>query len=302
MTTTLFEAMSRLKAVHTASDRRAPAARRARLRRKLSGPVTDADVRTYAEAGIVHARRADQHDPCRYCDGTGSHFRENEVGYQVAEDCWCTELDRACRSLTAARIPGGFADAVLAALSPDTPGGTETDTDRSTATPWTAPRGLFAALDIVLAWQGGEAWSAAFIGAGTGTGKSRCAAMCARYAALNGRSSRWVSWGGFVDQVMASYNGNGPTTRRGIVAAHAAPGLLVVDDVMDRGEHAQTMAFDLFNARYEANRPTIITSNLKPQDLAIALGPRVIDRLGEMMGPPIEIDGTAYRQRKRGRA
>ncbi len=41
--------------------------------------------------------------------------------------------------------------------------------------------------------------------------------------------------------------------------------------------------FVLVNSRYEAMRPTVITSNLSLEDLAETLGPRVVDRLTDMV-------------------
>ncbi len=61
-------------------------------------------------------------------------------------------------------------------------------------------------------------------------------------------------------------------------------GLLVLDDlgVAKGSEWTEEVNYRLINHRYEHEKPTLITSNVPPKQLAAALGARVASRLMEM--------------------
>jgi DNA replication protein DnaC len=72
------------------------------------------------------------------------------------------------------------------------------------------------------------------------------------------------------------------TQERATDAAMCADLLLLDDLGADRvTEWVVERVYSLVNARYEANRPTIVTSNAKLAELATRYGERVIDRLTE---------------------
>jgi DNA replication protein DnaC len=64
----------------------------------------------------------------------------------------------------------------------------------------------------------------------------------------------------------------------------ADAGLLVVDDIgaAKASEWVEEVNYRLINHRYERMRPTLLTSNVLPGDLAKVLGDRVASRLTEM--------------------
>ena len=68
--------------------------------------------------------------------------------------------------------------------------------------------------------------------------------------------------------------------------AAADAGLLVLDDlgVSKNSEWVEEVNYRLVNHRYENTLPTLFTSNVRPRDLAEALGERVASRLTEMTG------------------
>lgn len=64
----------------------------------------------------------------------------------------------------------------------------------------------------------------------------------------------------------------------------AAVGLLVLDDLgaAKQTDWTEEVNYRLVNRRYEACKPTLVTSNVPPKDLADVLGQRVASRLREM--------------------
>lgn len=78
-----------------------------------------------------------------------------------------------------------------------------------------------------------------------------------------------------------------------------APHLLIIDEIgaTKQTEFEQATLFNVINGRYEQQRPTLIISNLMPDELEKALGDRVMDRLRENGGMCLVFDwGSARRE------
>lgn len=71
-----------------------------------------------------------------------------------------------------------------------------------------------------------------------------------------------------------------------IIALFAAPSLLVMDEIgMGSGTDFElNCLFEIVNARYEENKPTVFVGNVEPGDVRRCLGDRVADRLNEGEG------------------
>lgn len=81
------------------------------------------------------------------------------------------------------------------------------------------------------------------------------------------------------------------------IAALVFPDLLILDEVgVQFGSDAEkTILFDIMNERYEKRRPTILMSNLAPNEVETYLGERVYDRLREDGGEAVVFDWESYR-------
>jgi DNA replication protein DnaC len=72
--------------------------------------------------------------------------------------------------------------------------------------------------------------------------------------------------------------------------------VLVLDEVTHPlHERDREAAGALIDARYRENRPTLLASNLTPNELREALGARPFDRLHDDGGQVLALDGTSYR-------
>lgn len=74
-------------------------------------------------------------------------------------------------------------------------------------------------------------------------------------------------------------------------------GLLVLDDLgaAKATEWTEEITYRLINSRYQDCRPTVVTSNVTPKNLADALGERVASRLREM-GRVVALKGSDRRR------
>jgi DNA replication protein DnaC len=118
----------------------------------------------------------------------------------------------------------------------------------------------------------------------TGTGKTFQAYGVIRGIASCGVRARWVSISA-ADLYARMRPRHGVDSETEFRAA-ADAGLLVLDDlgVSKNSEWVEEVNYRLVNHRYENTLPTLFTSNVRPRDLAEALGERVASRLTEMTG------------------
>jgi len=109
-----------------------------------------------------------------------------------------------------------------------------------------------------------------------GAGKSHLAAAVANTAAARGIRTTYASVPKLLDFIRAGYRDGSATER--IDALSAVP-LLVLDDLGSEAAKRDTdeLLFQLLNhrSRERANLPTVITSNVHPDDLE----PRITDRV-----------------------
>lgn len=115
-----------------------------------------------------------------------------------------------------------------------------------------------------------------------GTGKTHQAYAAIRALSVSGAYCGWV-----FTSAADCYAALRP--RPGVDSEHeferySKAGLLVIDDLgaAKNSEWTEEINYRLINHRYEHERPTLITSNVPPKQLADALGARVASRLAEM--------------------
>lgn len=128
----------------------------------------------------------------------------------------------------------------------------------------------------------------------SGLGKSFQAAALVRrgieFAASSGKPPnaiefQWVTALGLIEQLKGEF---GKSPARSVAQAMIEARMLVLDDIgtvrlVDerKSDWAYGRLLDIIDSRYAQMRPTIATSNLTPNELALAVGERVTGRLVE---------------------
>lgn len=133
---------------------------------------------------------------------------------------------------------------------------------------------------------------------GPGTGKTHIAAAICTGVVTAGGSALFRTVPDAIAIVKASYSKGGDED-----AAYrllTEPDLLVLDDVgaVRLSDHDTGVLFRIINARYEAQRPMILTTNASSLDqLAGIIGDRLVDRLLENNGVELNFDWTSHRRK-----
>ena len=139
-----------------------------------------------------------------------------------------------------------------------------------------------------------------------GTGKTQMAAEIARSKrfpcdagtkADPKRSAYYQTAMRFFLTVRATFKKGSDKTELDIIDRMTEPGLLVIDELQERGETAfeDRLLTHLIDARYGARRPTILIANLGKEELGKALGPSIVDRVHEN-GRSIDFTWNSYRR------
>lgn len=117
-----------------------------------------------------------------------------------------------------------------------------------------------------------------------GAGKTHLgAAMVNDLIHVQNTAAIMLSGRAIVRRLRATWNRESGLTEQDVLDQIASMPLLVLDEVgVGSGtevEHAQI--FDVVDARYELGRPTVVLSNLTPEQIKVAIGHRAYDRLRE---------------------
>jgi DNA replication protein DnaC len=132
-----------------------------------------------------------------------------------------------------------------------------------------------------------------------GTGKTSLAMLVSKSALDAGRSVAIYSLPRLLAILRESMSGEGGLLA--LIDRLSAVDLLHIDDLGAENptDWVQEQLYSIVNARYEANRAIIATTNLGPDDLSDRLGPRIFSRMVEICGDLIplcgEDDRTPYR-------
>lgn len=137
-----------------------------------------------------------------------------------------------------------------------------------------------------------------FLG-GPGTGKTHIAAAICSGVVAAGNTALFRTVPDAIAIVKAAYGKGGDED-----AAYKLliePDMLVLDDVgaVKLSDHDTGVLFRVINARYEAQRPMILTTNAASLDqLASIIGDRLVDRLLENNGVELRFDWSSHRRGK----
>ena len=131
-----------------------------------------------------------------------------------------------------------------------------------------------------------------------GTGKSHMVAAVAIEVYKAGLVSRviWRDAGRFIRSLAPDVE-----SRRGNLRDYLTENLLVIDDL--GGEYRTDWSTGLFeeviSGRYDRQRPTIVTTNLAPDEIQKGYGDRLWDRLRDV-NSVVVLAGESYRGARRG--
>lgn len=146
-----------------------------------------------------------------------------------------------------------------------------------------------------------------------GTGKTRMAAEIARSGRFPldhvpgkgpagappdpKRTARYRTAMEFFVEIRSTYGRNAEATEKQIIAMLARCGLLVIDEVQERGDSLfeDRLLTHLVDRRYGAMLPTILISNHDSKEVGAALGTSIIDRVWEG-GKSFEFNWESYRR------
>ncbi|HEV7938184.1 MAG TPA: ATP-binding protein [Solirubrobacteraceae bacterium] len=220
--------------------------------------------------------------PLNLCDGSG--FIVDEAT-NTASDCRCRAVQIAKRRTRRleARIPNRYRD-----VSFDQLGGS----------------GLVAFpehIQIVRRFatrieQNLDAGRGVWIMGDIGTGKTTLAMLISKAALAAGRTVAIYSLPRLLNLIREAIEDDDGVV--GFLDRLATVDLLHLDDVgaENRTDWALEQLYSIINTRYEEERSIIVTTNLKPDELAEQIGPRTVSRLTEMCPDQLPLYGEDRRK------
>jgi len=148
------------------------------------------------------------------------------------------------------------------------------------------------AFDLALA----SGRSALFCGK-TGTGKTHLAIAILKHVLRAGCSGRYALVYDLIRDVKDTWSQAATKTHTATVSGYTKPDLLVLDEIgVQFGTDAErNILFEVLGKRYNDMRPTILISNLQPDDVAKFLGTRVVDRIRENGGMLVTFTWDSHR-------
>lgn len=130
----------------------------------------------------------------------------------------------------------------------------------------------------------------------TGTGKTHLSCAVANAIVRRGYSALFRTVQELVRHVRSTWGQPGRSAEEAI-AELVRPDLLILDEVgVQYGSDSELVTlFDVMNARYSANKPCIVLSNLSLDEVRACLGDRIFDRLRENDGQAVPFDWVSRR-------
>lgn len=132
-----------------------------------------------------------------------------------------------------------------------------------------------------------------------GTGKTHLASAISEYVIRErGCLAVYRTLYSLMQYVKGSFGHEAQYTEAQAYESLIEPHLLVIDEIgsTKQTEFEQATLFNVINGRYEQQRPTLVISNLMPDELEKSLGDRVMDRLRENGGICLVFDWESARR------
>ncbi|MDY0250730.1 MAG: ATP-binding protein [Pseudomonas sp.] len=133
-----------------------------------------------------------------------------------------------------------------------------------------------------------------------GTGKTHLATAIADYLITETKyTAVYRSLFSILQSVKNTYGKDSEHTERQVFRDLERPDLLIIDEIgaTKSTEFELATLFALINARYENQLPTLIISNLEPDELKGAIGERCVDRLREGGGKALSFGWDSMRSK-----
>lgn len=120
-----------------------------------------------------------------------------------------------------------------------------------------------------------------FLSGATGTGKTHMAAAILRKLVETGKRVKFTRARDFYAAIRSTYNAQEGPTEENVVRDHTEPAFLILDDLGAGGlsDHERRFTLELLDARVNALKPTIVTSNWKVDEIAAKMDERIGSRL-----------------------
>jgi DNA replication protein DnaC len=218
------------------------------------------------------------------CDGSGFLVDEDT---RTSSPCRCRprRVARSRSRLLEGQIPREFREVSFE-------NSVVLDIERTLPSQVRTVRGFVRSLESNL-----EAGHGLWLMGGPGTGKTTMAMIVSRNAIAAGRSVAIYSCPRLLSVIRESIDGTGTLD---FLDRLAQVDLLQIDDLgaERRTEWVVEQLYTIINARYEAKRSMLVTSNLDADALEEQLGERIVSRLEGMCGEPLPFYGTDHRRRR----
>ena len=118
--------------------------------------------------------------------------------------------------------------------------------------------------------------------ANVGNGKTHIAvATLLKFGLINSGYHKFVNFSNLMLEIKATFNREVSEGESEIVKKYCNYGMLVIDDIgAEKGsEYSISILYVILNNRYEAAKPTIITSNMSGEEIISQYGKRILSRL-----------------------
>ena len=131
-----------------------------------------------------------------------------------------------------------------------------------------------------------------------GTGKTTLAMLVSKAALDAGRSVAIYSLPRLLAEIRKTYDDQSERSYLELLDRLVEVDLLHIDDLgAERtSEWVLEQLYSIINARYEAHRSLVITTNLQPHQLEEQITPRTVSRLVEICGDPLPLYGRDRRK------
>ncbi|MCK0552555.1 ATP-binding protein [Pantoea ananatis] len=134
-----------------------------------------------------------------------------------------------------------------------------------------------------------------------GTGKNHLAVGLAKAVIAEHQASVLLtSVLKIIRAVRRSWGKNSEYSEEEVIAMYTDKDLLIIDEigVQYSSDSEKITLFEILNTRYERMLPTVMISNLTPEQISMAIGDRLTDRMVEGQGTTLIFDWESYRSQK----
>jgi DNA replication protein DnaC len=116
-----------------------------------------------------------------------------------------------------------------------------------------------------------------------GTGKTLLESALCRYLAERGYPVLYTTQSDVAREFRRSYQRDAQTSEPELFDQLSTVGVLVIDEIgASTSEHIERLLFEICDARYSDQRPTVFATNHPRKDLAAVIGERLYDRMCEV--------------------